>query len=527
MRWHTQKKKKKRRRKWLKIVLLLAVAILGVVGGGVVFVFRPYSFGTPPQIPQGWGWKYVQKFKGASATAHSLNVEAPPQNPHLAATASSNMHVDSYASDVHLKGGPLGRNVTVQTYAHGAFGGECACVTFDSRGNIVAVCATFKEFSVLLMQPHTLETIARLDLPPRASTKSLSLRKIMSDTSGGAYFFLDDKDRAVLVNANQELVVIGQEWRGETPSLRIERTYSLKGTLRDSTSDDDVVTSVLPDWQGRYWFVSRGGLVGVLDPNTSGVCVLRLAGEEIQNSFAVDENAIYVVSDRALYGVGARPGDMTPVVLWREEYEVAARDKLGAITRGSGTTPTLLGDKYVAIADNADPKIHILVYDRRAEITGERLVGKVAVFEAGASATENTLIGIANSLIVENNYGYDLFTNMMFGRTGAGGVSRIDFSEEEGCSIKWYNPIISQTTVPKVSLETGLIYTYTKDPSVGKGIDAYYLSALDFETGQTVFQVLVGTGVSFDNNWAPITIGPDRSAYVGVLRGLVKVSDGQ
>lgn len=33
-----------------------------------------------------------------------------------------------------------------------------------------------------------------------------------------------------------------------------------------------------------------------------------------------------------------------------------------SVSRGSGTTPTLMGQDYVAIADNADPKMHVLVY---------------------------------------------------------------------------------------------------------------------------------------------------------------------
>ncbi len=43
---------------------------------------------------------------------------------------------------------------------------------------------------------------------------------------------------------------------------------------------------------------------------------------------------------------------------------------------------------------------------------------------------------------------------------------------------------------------------------------------------KTVYQVLTGTGVRYDNNWAAISIAPDGSAYVGVLNGLIRVRDG-
>lgn len=511
----------------MRTLIALGVAV-ALAATAFVFTFRPYSFGAPPRIPAGWGTSLAPKYIGTPAVPHPISAEGVPQNPFLASGNSSNMHVDTFASDAHPLGGPLGVDPVVITYARGAVGGESACVAFDSKGNIVTVCGSFSEFTLLLLTPDELKPLARMSLPGRASNRTLNLRAIMTDTSGGAYFFLDNEDRAVLVDAEQRLRVIAQRWEGNSVTLETVREYDLLPTLRQDSEPGDMVTSVLPDWSGRYWFVSRKGLVGYVDRDTGEVAALRLAGEEIENSFAVDAEGVYVVSDRALYCITATEADGTPSVAWREEYARSLTLKPGSITRGSGTTPTLLGSDYVAIADNAEPRINVLVYRRRVDVGEPRLVCKVPVFEAGKSGTENSLIGIGNSLIVENNYGYDLFLTMMFGRASVGGVARVDFSEETGTGeVVWMNPIISQTTVPKLSLETGLIYVYAKDPSIGWGVDAYYLAALDFETGETVFRTLAGTGVSFDNNWAPITLGPDRSAYVGVFRGLVRVADGK
>jgi hypothetical protein len=74
--------------------------------------------------------------------------------------------------------------------------------------------------------------------------------------------------------------------------------------------------------------------------------------------------------------------------------------------------------------------------------------------------------------------------------------------------------------VPKLSLGNGLVYTYTKPPS-GAGEDPWYFTALDFRTGQTVYRRLAGGGQAYNNNYAPVTVGPDGTAYVGVLGGLV------
>jgi hypothetical protein len=178
----------------------------------ILFVFRPFSLGNNQAIPYGWGYKMVSSFKGSPAVPRPVSLPKNNNNPHLAHTNSATMHVDSYASGAHSLGGPLGICPHVMSYAHGSFGGECACVTFDSKGNIVAVFGSFKEFALLLLSPDDLKTLAKISLPQRKSNRSLSIRRIMNDTSGGAYFFLDNKDRAVLVDANNDLKIIAQVW---------------------------------------------------------------------------------------------------------------------------------------------------------------------------------------------------------------------------------------------------------------------------------------------------------------------------
>ena len=81
----------------------------------------------------------------------------------------------------------------------------------------------------------------------------------------------------------------------------------------------------------------------------------------------------------------------------------------------------------------------------------------------------------------------------------------------------------SPSTVAKLSTVNGLLYFYAKEPRAG--IDAWYLTAVDFRDGRTRWRRLTGTGPSFDNNWAPITLGPDGTAYVGIFNGLVAVRD--
>jgi hypothetical protein len=69
--------------------------------------------------------------------------------------------------------------------------------------------------------------------------------------------------------------------------------------------------------------------------------------------------------------------------------------------------------------------------------------------------------------------------------------------------------------VPKLSLANGLVYT--KPPSAN-GEDPWYLTALDFRDGRTVYRRLAGEGLGY--NYAAVTLDPDGTAYVGALGGL-------
>ena len=57
-------------------------------------------------------------------------------------------------------------------------------------------------------------------------------------------------------------------------------------------------------------------------------------------------------------------------------------------------------------------------------------------------------------------------------------------------------------------------------------IDAFYFTAIDFGTGETIYKRLTGTGLRYDNHFSPVTIGPDGTAYVGTVNGLMAIRDG-
>jgi hypothetical protein len=247
----------------------------------------------------------------------------------------------------------------------------------------------------------------------------------------------------------------------------------LDGSLRDEGLDKkealNKLTSLMPDKDGNIWFTSKYGIIGMIHRNdkydgsdcpkvystlisqfgalpkieryfgqtldsedeVEALRMLKETGEftpevriafreqfqvdkgtreEIQNSFSISEDGVFINSNMALYKMRfndeKKQFELDPE--WNENfselvYENDRTQKSGHLNNGSGTTPTLIRDEYVVIVDNAPSQVNICVYNQK---TG-KLVYKHPLFEPGRSACENSVIAYKNSLFVGNTSGYD------------------------------------------------------------------------------------------------------------------------
>ncbi len=448
-------------------------------------------------------------FAGSPATPNPVTAPAPPQHPFLAPDPGNNIHNDAYMTDVYPGPGPLGVNPAVTSTLQVA---ECASLTFDRRGRVETVCVGATTPTLKLFDPTTLKQIASYRLPNRP----LGLN-VFSDFSGGGYFYLDHRDRAVIPTGNRHIQVVAQNADGNR--FVRERDYDLTGAM----AQDDKIVSALPAWTGEIVFVTEQGVVGTIEPESGTIEKLPL-DETITNSFAVDETGgIYIVTTQAIYRLDLADSG-APEVTWREEYANTGVTKPGQTSPGSGTTPTLVNDEWVAITDNADP-MSIVVYRRGRDVTGDREICSVPVFEKGASATDNSLIAADRALIVTNNFGYRGPVLSAAGSESKPGIDRVDIDADgNGCHVVWQNRTErSPSAVPKMSLANGLVYIVSRE--IKGSADSWYLNALDFRTGESVFKQRYGTGFGHNVNYAPVSLGPDGTAYVGVLGGLVRIAD--
>jgi Domain of unknown function (DUF4214) len=457
-------------------------------------------------------------------------INAPPiyQNPFMAPNDFSEIHLNSQQTDTFSIPGPASTLAqSVQQKIISAPFAISGTIAFNSAGQLVTIRVGLGESNgqvtsgtqtLLLIDPSTLETIDSVDLPPRpAASGTVSF-------AGGGYFYLDNSGRVVCVTADQQI----QIYATDNNQLNLVQSYNLAPLINNP---NDILNSVLPDSSGNLWFITDQGDVGNVNPSNGAMQLINIRNlpnanpaETDTKSFATDGNGgVFVVSDYALYRFHADSTGV-PVEDWRSVYDRGVRVKPGQNQQGSGTTPTVFsdsqGNEFVAIADNADPFMHIVVFNAN---TGA-VVAAQTVFTAFpfANSCENSLIAVNDSVMIENNYGNSSIGSTAGSGTTVPGVARIDFDPASGLSTEvWENDTVAiPSIVSQLSTGDGLFYGYAKNAS------GWYWVALSYFNGATVAATPVplsneAGGVLANNYYGGITVGPDGSAYAGVFGGLV------
>ncbi|OCL13691.1 hypothetical protein AOQ84DRAFT_92192 [Glonium stellatum] len=334
-------------------------------------------------------------------------------------------------------------------------------------------------------------------------------------------------------------------------------------------SIDLVAQSVVPRGQGllngmydtigNIWFTT-GGILGSGDPTQTSIImgyiepsgkthVLRVPNQMVENGIAVSGTTMYVVTgpsgadDHAnatgyMYALTTGPGTGV-TTLWKASYSAGSARKPGGFARGSGTTPTLLGNQYLAITDNSDEQISLIIYHQEAELSGKQAACSVPLFQPGASATDiGTLAhfdGSEYGVFVLNDYNSPpvyfgsgsingAFNNMSI---MAPGVTRVTVAGDGShCKFAW-NTDIRIKSVPVLSTQTGLIYGYTQNATAADlGQYEWYVVAMNYTSGAIEWEVRTGAGGTYNDDFLPGTLGPDGTFYQGVVDGLVLIKDG-
>lgn len=192
-----------------------------------------------------------------------------PANPYAGPPGTATMHGDTGSSDTTPLAGPGSGSLS------GKLNGllsACPTVLIGADDYPVALCTP-----ILGQVP----TVHLLDPDTGASLTSLQLTK--GSLLGGVYAYIDHEDRLVVVDGSRSLLRIGHH-RDAAGSWRPTVDSSLP--LGSAVPGDDAVTGLSPDWQGRVWFATGGGVVGTADDRTGTRSVALPAGERIANSIS-------------------------------------------------------------------------------------------------------------------------------------------------------------------------------------------------------------------------------------------------
>lgn len=434
-----------------------------------------------------------------------------PANPHLGPAGTSTMHADSGSSDATALAGPGTGPVEATTVELGAV---CPAVLVGGDGRPVALCTRVADLRPVV---HLLD--------PATGASDASLEMATGGLFGGVYGYLDDQDRLVMVEGDTDLVRVAHRHEGAGWALTVDERTSLAGAVRDG----DTVTSVAPDQDGGVWFATEGGVVGVVDPTDGVVETARLEpGERVANSISTAPAGTAVASDHAVY-LFRRGQDGRPEVRWRRAYDRGPARKPGQLSWGTGSTPTFFGPTdgadYVAVVDNADPEVHLVVLATGGPDAGEEVCAPVVLADGGPGS-ENSPIGRGRTVVVTSTYGYE-YPRLPEGAGPSvpasapfeGGMTRVDVAADgSGCEVVWDSPARS-AAVPRLSTADGTITTLTR-PGDGAG---YAYAVIDAETGEVLTEQDLGPDVADPLQLAG-TIGPDRVLWQGTVGAVERIA---
>ncbi|MFJ8979344.1 hypothetical protein [Streptomyces sp. NPDC102282] len=455
----------------------------------------------------------------ASAVSSASFGPTPPHNPYVGPDGTATMHGDAGSSDTTPLAGP---GAGTLSSSRTALASACPTILVGADGYPVALCTPIF---------GQVPTVHLLDPDDGSSLTTLKLTK--GSLLGGVYAYIDHQDRLVVADGSRSLLRIGHHRDAEGDwSLRVDRSLSLASVI----PQDDAVTGLAPDWDGRVWFATGGGLVGTADDTTGAVKALSLpAGERVANSISTAPEGTAVTTTHATYLLTAKAG--APEILWRTAYDRGSARKPGLLSWGSGSTPTFFGPargtEYVAVVDNADTAAALKVY-RTAD--GSDVCSVPVLRAANGPGSENSPVGIGRSVFVAGTYGYPYpavpegaGTSVPASADFAGGLSRVDVrADGTGCGLVWDNALRS-AAVPKLSTADGRLHTVVRDPLIPgtKGtslLDPYRYVQIDPDSGQVTRSTKVGVGSLYDTLQMAGTIAPDGAYLQGTVTGVLRIT---
>ena len=455
----------------------------------------------------------------APATAAAAFGPLAPPNPFMAPNGLASMHNDAGSADATPLPGPGAHLAVISGYPLLA---ACPTIMQGTDALVLALCtADLNQIpTVYLIDPSGI-------IPHRIPLASLQVAK--GGLLGGVYAYLDNNNRVVMIDGTNHLLRINHAKDGTLGQWKLTVVESTDLSAAIPAGDSSV--GLVPDYDGNVWFATANGVVGVSKLG-GGVATVHLpAGEQVANSISASpSNRVAVATTFALYEL-VLDGSGNPQILWSKPYDRGTARKPGQLSWGTGSTPTYFGPTgadYLTIVDNASPYVHALIYQSG---TGQ-LVCEHPVLTKGGPGSENSPIGVGNSMFIASTYGYP-YPSVPAGAGPAvpptapfvGGMTRVDV-DNPGCHTVWESTVRS-AALPHLSVADGLIYTITRigfDQTTPADIFAF--AVIDPSNGKLLLQQPKSATILSDPIQTSCQVLMDKRIMQGNITGLGRIGLG-
>jgi hypothetical protein len=511
---------------------------------------------------------------GDEAASVSAADVAPPRNPALSNGLCPLVHCSAAQADAIPVSGPalasraLG-DAEIDQFAGSPISAGVLDVTYPDGSTVFWVPKVDAIWKLGLDANLRLVLLAELPLPPgkypahsgdtmRTWIAELDALPLGSDEyrdkagywreypleALGAYYAAVDAEGVLYVAARDRIVAYADAEPGNPRSPIVKRgEYVLEPSYMNG--GPAVLIGLNATFDGTLVAASLDGTVIAVDRSLARAVYHRIPGERVWNSLAVDEaGGVYVVTDKQLHklawngqGFSTREEDGA----WVETYEEGTNDSELRGSRGSGTTPVLLGsesdaDQFVLIADASDVNNLVLYWrdeipedwDALDDETSPRVAGRAPVDfgreDLADTHSENSPVVLGYGAVVANGQpsnGMALHLDNQLWlndpEVAPRGVQKFAWSPErrEFASV-WVRPELSvPNATPVISvLDRGLHAVTVHDR-------AWAFETLDWDSGETRAIYTLGPSQRFN----PIELSlqlmgngdPIYSTFGGVL----------
>jgi len=374
--------------------------------------------------------------------------------------------------------------------------------------------------------------------------------------SSNLYTLIDNNNEFYVGEQSGAIAVYGDKRPGDIDSaIEVKRRFKLPP---EATGE---MVGMNLAFDGTLLALTEDGYLLAIARDFSSHQIIRLNGAPaetsrdegaalsgwISNSFAVDENAIYIVSD-----------DFMHRVMW-DGRELSQSETDGAWVSaypkdrkvGSGSTPSLMGfdsseDKFVVITDGSTVMNMTLFWREDIPADWQALPGNLPRRIAGSAPVDmgredppgiqshqSVLVSGYGALAVNNEppevpwfFPHSmrpilvgvLATEEKYRPTG---MQKFEWdSRERKLTSVWVNSTVSSpNSVPMMSTVSNQVYT------VGTREGQWTLEAVDWVSGQSTFHYRIG-GPRYNSIYAPIVLDDDGRISYGSPFGRVRLNPG-